>query len=116
MLGLVHQAGLPQPEVNHPLGRYVVDFAWLDHHVLVETDGYAVHGHRAAFESDRARDADLHAQGYTVLRFTWRQVADEPLRVAARLAQTLVRAGQPAAACSSRPASRPIPSLSLIHI
>ena len=45
-----------------------------------------------------------------VLRFTGRQITDEPLRVAARLAQTLARAGQPAAAFSSRSASRLIPS------
>jgi len=39
MLGLIRQARLPEPEVNHPIGRYVIDFAWLDRRVLVETDG-----------------------------------------------------------------------------
>jgi very-short-patch-repair endonuclease len=57
----------------------------------VETDGWAAHGHRAAFERDRARDAELAAGGYVVLRFTWRQVRDEPLLVATRVAQTLAR-------------------------
>jgi very-short-patch-repair endonuclease len=110
MLGLVRRAGLAGPKVNHPVGPYRIDFAWLEQKVLVETDGYAVHGHRTAFETDRARDADLHSQGYVVLRFTWRQIADEPLKVAVRLAQSLTRAGQPAAAFSRRSASRPIPS------
>ena len=41
---------------------------------MVETDGCQAHGHRLAFEDDRARDADLQARGYAVLRFTWRQV------------------------------------------
>jgi len=97
MLTVIRRAGLPAPKVNHPIRPYVVDFAWLDHRVLVETDGYGVHGHRSAFENDRARDADLHAQGYAVLRFTWRQIADEPLQVAARLAQTLARGDRLAA-------------------
>lgn len=91
MLRLIRDAGLPEPKVNHPIGRYVIDFAWLDHKVLVETDGYATHGHHAAFEDDRARDAQLQAQGFIVLRFTWRQITAQPLRVAAQLAQVLSR-------------------------
>ena len=91
MLTLIRRAGLPEPKVNHPLGRYVIDFAWPREQVLVETDGYATHGHRTAFERDRARDATLHAAGYVVLRFTWRQITEEPLEVIARLAQVLSR-------------------------
>ena len=91
MLSLVHKAGLPRPEVNHRVGPYLVDFAWLREKVLVETDGYAAHGYRGAFERDRARDAALQAAGYVVLRFTWRQITEEPLKVAAQLAATLSR-------------------------
>ena len=91
MLRLIRAAALPAPLVNHPVGPYVIDFAWPDHGVLVETDGWATHGYRAAFERDRARDAHLAALGYVVLRFTWRQIAEEPMRVAATLAATLSR-------------------------
>jgi very-short-patch-repair endonuclease len=91
MLTLLRDAGLPEPRVNHPIGPYVVDFAWLERRVLVETDGYATHGHRTAFENDRARDAALQVQGYTVLRFTWRQVTEQPFKVAAQVAQVLSR-------------------------
>lgn len=94
-LRLVTQAGLPQPLVNQPVGPYLVDFAWPRERVLVETDGYAAHGHGAAFEADRARDATLHAAGHVVLRFTWRQIQGEPLRTAARLAQVLGQAAAP---------------------
>ena len=55
----------------------------------METDGYEAHGHRLAFEDDRARDVDLQAQGYAVLRFTWRQVLHDPPAVAGRIAQVL---------------------------
>jgi hypothetical protein len=36
---------------------------------------WKTHGHSIAFESDRAEDADLVAQGYVVLRFTSRRSA-----------------------------------------
>jgi hypothetical protein len=65
----------------------------------VETDGWGVHGNRRAFESDRARDAMLQAHGYTVARFTWRQVLHETLLVTVRIAQLLpapiARSGPP---------------------
>jgi very-short-patch-repair endonuclease len=69
---------IPAPEVNAHVGRYEVDFLWREASVIVETDSFRHHGHRAAFEIDRARDADLQAQGYRVLRFTYRQVKDDP--------------------------------------
>jgi very-short-patch-repair endonuclease len=59
--------------------------------VILETDGWAAHGTRHAFEDDRARDADRQARGYAVLRFTWRQIESEPAKVVALLAATLAR-------------------------
>jgi very-short-patch-repair endonuclease len=88
-LSIMRQAGLPRPQVNHTIGPYEVDFAWLEERVLVEVDGWHAHGHRLAFERDRARDAELAAMGYVVLRFTWRQLRESPLLVAARVAQAL---------------------------
>ena len=58
---------------------------------MVETDGWGTHGHRRAFETVRARDATLQAHGYTVVRFTWRQVIHETLLVTVRIAQLLAR-------------------------
>lgn len=89
MLRLLADAGLPLPEVNRRLASYEVDFLWPRERVVVETDGWAAHGHRRAFETDRARDADLQARGYVVVRFTWRQIMEQPLLVATRLAQVL---------------------------
>jgi very-short-patch-repair endonuclease len=89
MRRLCARAGLPQPICQHPLGPYVIDFAWTGPRVLVETDGWKTHGRRQAFEDDRARDADLVARGYVVIRFTWRQIRHEPMVVAARLAAAL---------------------------
>jgi len=86
---IIRRAGLPRPRFNARLGRFEVDALWERQRVVVETDGWAVHGHRAAFERDRAKDAELLAAGYVVLRFTWRQVLQEPLVVATRIAQVL---------------------------
>ena len=52
-----------------------------------------VHAHLrpAAFENDRERDAELHAAGYLVLRFTWRQLTERPEWVAAKLLRAYSR-------------------------
>lgn len=89
MLRIVLGADLPRPQVNARVERIEVDFAWPAQRVVVEVDGWHAHGHRSAFERDRARDAELHARGWAVLRFTWRQLTGRPLLVAARLARVL---------------------------
>jgi very-short-patch-repair endonuclease len=88
-LRLSRRHRLPEPEVNARLGSYEVDFLWRDRAVIAETDGFRHHGSRAAFESDRARDAELQCLGYRVLRFTYRQVRDSPGEVVASLCALL---------------------------
>ena len=85
----LRRAGLPLPVIEHPVGRYRGDFAWLAERVIVETDGWNAHGHRKRFETDRARDAYLMARGWVVLRVTWRRLKHEPVRVMIELAQIL---------------------------
>jgi very-short-patch-repair endonuclease len=92
MLALARMADLPRPEANARLLRYRVDFLWRDQKLIVEIDGFATHGHRRAFENDRRRNATLVAAGYTVMQVTWRQLTDEPIAVAARIAAALARA------------------------
>ncbi len=90
---LIDQGQLPSPRFNASLGGYEVDALWTLERVAVEVDGYGFHGHRAAFERDRRRDQKLAAEGYVVLRVTWRQLVGEPMAVLVRLAQALARAG-----------------------
>ena len=89
LLRLIRAAQLPQPLTNIVVGRHEVDFLWPDERVIVEVDGFAFHGTRAAFERDRAKDRALQAAGYVVLRITWRQLVDEPEAVIAALAAAL---------------------------
>ncbi len=88
-LALCRRSRLPEPEVNAKIGTFEVDFLWRRQGVIVETDGFRHHGHRAAFEADRARDAQLQARGYRVLRFTYRQVIDSPADVVRALRAVL---------------------------
>jgi Protein of unknown function (DUF559)/Transcriptional regulator, AbiEi antitoxin len=69
--------GFPPPLAQQVIGPYTVDFLWPAQRVIVEVDGWHTHGTQTAFEDDRARDAWLTAQGYRVVRFTWRQVTRE---------------------------------------
>lgn len=50
--------------------------------LVVETDGYKYHSGRTAFEDDHARDLDLWARGFEVIRLAEKQVDDEPQRIA----------------------------------
>jgi very-short-patch-repair endonuclease len=84
-LALCRRHRLPKPEVNVGVGPFLVDFLWRDQRLVVETDGFEHHRSRASFEADRARDARLKLMGYDVVRFTHRQVVEDPARVAATL-------------------------------
>jgi very-short-patch-repair endonuclease len=89
LLKLIRAARLPLPRTNTRLAGWEVDAVWPRHRLVVEVDGYAYHGNRAAFERDRRKDAALVAAGYRVVRITWRQIADEPHAVVALLARLL---------------------------
>jgi hypothetical protein len=87
MLGLCRDQGLPQPVCQHEVrsgprlvGR--IDFAYPDDRVAIEVDGYEFHASLDAFHHDRARQNELVARGWTVLRFTWGDVMHHPARVA----------------------------------
>lgn len=79
-LCLAHR--LPRPQVNRWDGSRECDFRWPGQRVVVETDSWQFHGTRAAFERDAARSQALAAEGWTLLRVTWRQVMQDPGRVA----------------------------------
>lgn len=86
---LIKGARLEPPLFNTYVAGLQVDVVWAAHKLVVEVDGYAAHGHRAAFERDRARDHKLVSEGYVVLRFTWRQLTHDPMVVLAEIVKTL---------------------------
>ena len=80
-----HLADLPAPHTNVSILDHEVDAYWPTHRLVVEMDSWEFHGHRAAFESDRARDAKMQAAGYRALRFTHRRLHEESAAVASEL-------------------------------
>lgn len=88
-LALWRRHGLARPEVNAKVGRWVVDFLWREERLVVEADSFAYHRGSVAFEDDHARDLDLRSRSFSVLRFTERQLEEEPGRVVADVARAL---------------------------
>jgi len=92
---LLRHADLPEPErqVGVTAGNQVfrLDFAYVDRRIAIECDGFATHGTRAAFEGDRQRQNLLVLDGWTVLRFTWRQIVSRPDEVVALVRAALAR-------------------------
>lgn len=90
---LLEGSDLPRPRFNadlHVGGRFFeVDCLWSAQRLVVELDGRAVHGTRLAFEKDRERDRLLMADGWRVVRVTWRQLRDDAPAILADLRRML---------------------------
>lgn len=110
-LELIRAAELPEPRTNARVAGCEVDLLWRAERLIVEVDGFAYHGSREAFERDRERDAELSALGFRVARVTWRQLADAPEAVVARLARSLSAGPAPVRplAAAVPPGCRPDP-------
>jgi very-short-patch-repair endonuclease len=87
-------SSLPAPVPQHPVregSRLVarLDFAWPDHLVALEADGYRHHGSAAAWARDVSRDNRLVARGWRVLHVTWEDVMKRPEQVVRSVAAAL---------------------------
>ena len=82
MVRVVWSGALPRPVAQYSIrfagGRRRVDFAYPDVKLGIEADGWRDHGVFEAFDADRHKDADVAALGWLILRFTWRQLREEP--------------------------------------
>jgi hypothetical protein len=93
MLLMLYDAGLPIPVLQRRVldlagqERYRLDFAWEEPRVALEYDGFEAHEYRA--EQDAARDADLRARGWRVIRATRTDLRD-PARLVRVLKAMLV--------------------------
>ena len=74
--------------------RYV-DVVFEEHRIAIEVDGFAFHAgtaeNRQRFEDDRAVGNWLVVHGWTLLRFTWRQISETPELVIATIRAAIRR-------------------------
>ena len=93
-LALCRTHGLPSPRcaVTIRCGdrSFTVDALFAAERVVVELDGEHVHGTSRAFHADRRRDAALAAEGFLVVRLTWRRVTRAPAATVEELRRILV--------------------------
>ena len=69
----------------------VLDCAYPQVRLAVEADGWQTHSGRARWEDDLARQNALVAAGWTVLRFPWSVIDQDPGQVRREVAATLAR-------------------------
>lgn len=81
----VRQMPMSYQRVDATVDAYID--AW---RIIVEGDGRRWHTRQADYDRDRLRDNEAVAQGYAVLRFTYRMLRDTPEQVI----DTLLRTGQ----------------------
>lgn len=81
--------GFPRPRVNTRVAGHEVDALFPADKLIIEMDGWDFHRDRHAFETDRDRDADTLAAGYSTLRMTWVRLDERPEAEAARLVKIL---------------------------
>ena len=85
-----------QYEVNpHIEGVGFVDLL-VEGWIVIETDGFAYHSDRVAFQNDRRRDRELQQRGYVVFRFTRDEIMADAW-IVARAVERALR-GRPRAA------------------
>ena len=89
LLQLCDDHQLSKPVTNAQVEGFTVDFYWPHKRLIIEADSYTYHSMPSAFERDRERDQQLTLAGYTVVRFTYKQVTRQPKAVADRVRRLL---------------------------
>lgn len=85
----LREHGFPAPAQNVLVLGHEVDALWPAAKLVIELDSWEHHGHRAAFERDRARDPKLLLAGYRTIRVTHRRLNSEAGQLAAEIRRLL---------------------------
>lgn len=91
-------AGVAEPVRQHRVrlpdgGLARLDLAYPGAMLFVELDGWESHGSKSAFERDRRRQNQVVLGGWRPLRFTWRNLDADALRVADEVREALACRG-----------------------
>ena len=57
---------------QHPLGRFAIDFAWVDKKLAIEIDGEQHYTDPEQVERDLRKNALLEQEGWSLLRIRWK--------------------------------------------
>lgn len=88
----LRRGGMPEPRIDHRIGRWKPDLFWEEAMLAVEIDGYLFHSTRPRIERDHRKDAELKVgERIEVLRFTGRMVRRELELVLISVARTYER-------------------------
>jgi len=93
---LLRTSDLPAPvrqhEVRTPSGRFVarVDFAYREHRLAIEVDGFRFHSGRKDWSRERIRQNELLRLGWAIYRITWEDAVSAPQRVINDISQLLI--------------------------
>lgn len=99
MLQLLRQAGIPLPLPQHRVIEDGVtiarlDFAYPAYRLGIEVDGYRWHSGVQRWREDLRRENRLKLLGWTLLRFSWADVEEQPERVVSQIRAGLETLGQ----------------------
>ncbi len=82
LLDALRRFGVQEPIRQHQVvvdgERFRLDLAYPQQRLFLEGDGFGIHGLRDDFEHDRRRQNLLVVHGWWPLRFTWRQIRQQP--------------------------------------
>lgn len=68
---------IPQYQVMN--GKYRIDFAEPELKLAIELDGHTWHSSKGQFTKDRKRQRELEALGWRVIRFSGKEILDNPI-------------------------------------
>ena len=93
-LDLLHANNFEKPQLQVPVPldgcTVYLDFAWPDRKLAAECDGLRFHGSELRLQWDDDRQNELVLRGWLVLRFTWKQLTEQPQVVRRQLREGFV--------------------------
>ncbi|WP_412542303.1 DUF559 domain-containing protein [Longispora sp. K20-0274] len=96
LVAMLRRARITGWRANVEVAGAIVDLAFHGVRLAVEADGRAWHSAAGRFERDRERQNRIVAEGWHILRFTWRDITDRPDYVLATIQAMLTRLGRAA--------------------
>lgn len=93
LMTLVGDGGLAGWVLGYPFGSFRIDLAFPSRRVAIEVDGWARHVDPQRFRAEQRRGNAVVGAGWTLLRFAWHDLVDDPVRVLVEIRSALAPSG-----------------------